>query len=113
MSFTVQFMFVPDEGQLNVLLEADVETDAQNIHFCVRNFRVPGHVRRGILPEIFIKRSQGRWVHRDSGWQTPLSEAVGEAIEKAGVLVSESACEGELRSRENSEGGGLVDAAIG
>lgn len=81
----IQFNFVLEEGRLNVLLEADVQEDVRGI-FTVNNFRIPGHKQTDILPEICIKKVDGHWVHRDSGWQTALSEAAGTAIEKTTSL---------------------------
>jgi hypothetical protein len=83
MLFTIQFNFALDKGPLKVLLAADVEQDDQGILYFVKNFRVTGHRHTGIMPEIKIKRIDGRWVHRDSGWQTELSKAAGEAIDRA------------------------------
>jgi hypothetical protein len=83
----IQFNFAIDKGPLKVLLEADVERDDRGIYYLVKNFRIPGHTASGILPEIRIKKIDGHWVHRDSGWQTELSEVVGEAIDKAMVAL--------------------------
>ena len=82
MCFTIQFNFALDKGRLKVLLEADVEHDDWQVYYLVKNFRIPGHTEAGILPEIRIKKTDGQWVHRDSGWRTDLSEAVGWAIDK-------------------------------
>jgi hypothetical protein len=82
MCSTIQFNFALDEGQLTVLLEADFEHDSREICYIVKNFRLPGHTQTDILPEIRIKKVDGRWVHRDSGWQTALSQAAGQAIDK-------------------------------
>ena len=82
MSYTIQFNFELDGGRLKVLLEADVEHDTQGIYYLVRSFRLAGQNHTGILPDIRIKKFDGRWVHRDSGWVTALSEAVGEEIDK-------------------------------
>jgi hypothetical protein len=50
-----------------------------------KNFRIPGHATTRALPEIKIKKKDDDWVHHDSGWRTELSQAVGEALDKAGV----------------------------
>jgi hypothetical protein len=83
----IQFNFALDKGPLKVILEADVERDDPGVYYLVKNFRIPGHKETGILPEIKIKKIDGRWVHRDSGWHTELSEVVGEAIDKAIVAL--------------------------
>lgn len=82
---TIQFNFALDKGRLEVLLEADFEPDERGIFYQVKNFRLPGSSSTHILPEIKIKKKDGHWVHSDSGWRTELSEAVGKAIEEAGL----------------------------
>lgn len=81
MCSTIQFTFTLDQGQLNVLLEAEI-IPCPHGFYIAKSFHVPGHRQTAILPEITIKKVDGHWVHKDSGWQTTLSEAVGQAIEK-------------------------------
>ena len=83
MSPVIQFNFVLDKGRLEVFLEADIERDVRDGYFFVKNFRKPGNGHTSILPEIMITKVGDRWVHRDSGLQTELSKAVGEAIDSA------------------------------
>lgn len=85
---TIQFNFSLDKGRLEVLLEADVQQDDPGVFYRVKNFRMPGSSSIRILPEIQIKKTDGHWVHSDSGWQSELSKAVGAAIEKAGVMIT-------------------------
>lgn len=87
MQSTIQFYFALDKGRLEVLLEADVEYDGPRIFYQVKNFRMPGSSSARILPDIKIKKRDGRWVHGDSGWHTELSEAVGKAIDKIGLAA--------------------------
>lgn len=81
MCSTIQFNFALDDGRLDVVLEADIEQCPHDV-YVVRNFRMPGHKQSDILPEMYIKKVNGRWVHRDTGWHTALSEAAGAAIDK-------------------------------
>ena len=84
---TIQFNFSLDKGPLEVLLEADVQHDDMGVFYRVKNFRMPANSSISILPEIQIKKTDGRWVHSDSGWQTELSKAVGLAIDRAGIVI--------------------------
>jgi|SRR6185437_8794036 len=84
---TIEFNFSLDKGRLEVLLEADVQLDDRGLFCRVKNFRVPGSSSLSILPEIQIKKTDGHWVHSDSGWHTELSKAVGAAIDKAGIAI--------------------------
>lgn len=85
---TIQFNFSLDKGRLEVLLEADVRHDDPSAFYRVKNFRVPGSSSISILPEIQIKKTDGHWVHKDSGWHTELSEAVGKAIDDARMVIT-------------------------
>lgn len=85
---TIQFNFSLDKGRLEVLLEADVQHDDLGVYYRIKNFRVPGSSSISILPEIQIKKTDGHWVHSDSGWQTELSQTVGKALDKAGSAIS-------------------------
>ena len=87
---TIQFNFALDKGRLEVLLEADVQHDDRGVFYQIKNFRMPGSSSSNILPEIKIKKIDGHWVHGDSGWKTELSEAVGKALDKAGVAAQEA-----------------------
>jgi hypothetical protein len=80
-NFPIRFNFLADSARLNIILEADVQEHHSEVFYEVRNFRVPGHVRRIVLPEIKIRKENGQWVHTDSGQATDLSVAVGKGIE--------------------------------
>jgi hypothetical protein len=110
MHSTIQFYFALDKGRLEVLLEADVEFDERGIFYQVRNFRMPGSSSRRVLPDIEIKKRDGHWVHRDSGWHTELSNSVGKAIDEANLSASPVR---PLELQRNEDDGEVADAAEG
>lgn len=77
----VRFTFLIDPAKLKVNLEADVILHQTYTYFVVSNFRMPGHANGAVLPDIEIRKKDGIWVHIDSGKETDLSRAVGQAIE--------------------------------
>ncbi|HUB59108.1 MAG TPA: hypothetical protein VL978_00320 [Puia sp.] len=79
--FTITFLFKADAGRLVVPLDADVEQHRSLKFYSVKNFRPQGSDGPGILPEVRIRKSSGRWVHVDSEKETDLSEAIGAAID--------------------------------
>jgi hypothetical protein len=80
-SFHIAFAFMVDPQFPEVQLTAEVEVHHSTLFYVVRNFRVPRHGDRIVLPEISIKKVNDQWVHLDSGHPTSLSMAAGRAID--------------------------------
>ncbi|HEV2353943.1 MAG TPA: hypothetical protein VGR89_06860 [Puia sp.] len=78
--FFVEFEFSADQGRLKVHLTADVEIHHSDVYYVVKNFRTASHEH--LLPDVRIKKLQGKWVHTDSEKGTAISEAVGQAIDR-------------------------------
>jgi hypothetical protein len=83
-TFLIRFNFLVEPARLNIILEADVQEHHSDIFYVVRNFRIPGHEGRSVLPEISIRKENNGWVHTDSGKPSDLSIAVGGAIDNMG-----------------------------
>ena len=80
--FSITFDFAADQGQLKIRLAADVEIHHSNVYYIVKNFRPPRQEATSVLPDIRIRKVNGRWVHTDSEKESMLSEAVGHAIDQ-------------------------------
>jgi hypothetical protein len=80
-NYPIWFSFAVDAVKIRLTLEAEVQEHHSNTYYIVSNFQIPGHRGNAVLPPITIERTNGLWVHRDSGKATNLSTAVGEAIE--------------------------------
>lgn len=80
-SFHIAFAFIVDPQFPEVQLTADVEVHHSTLFYVVKNFRVPRHGDRIVLPGISIKKVNDQWVHLDSGQPTSLSRAAGQAID--------------------------------
>lgn len=80
--FSIAFDFVADHGHLTIRLAAEVELHHSQVYYLVKNFHSPSRAGTPVLPDIRIKKLQGRWVHADSEKETDLSEAVGRAVDR-------------------------------
>ncbi|MBS1665261.1 MAG: hypothetical protein JST68_29720 [Bacteroidetes bacterium] len=84
-NFKIRFDFLVDSARLSITLEADVQEHHSETYFVVSNFHLPGKTDSTVLPPIYIRKENGRWVHTDSGKETDLSTAAGHAIDKQGA----------------------------
>ena len=79
----IEFVFPLDESRLALQLSADVEVHHSDLFYVVKNIRRKGR-DQALLPEITIKKVGSNWVHVDSGKETKLSDAAGQAIDDLG-----------------------------
>ena len=69
-----------ESAALKVELSAAVTQDAAESCIIVTDFQIPGHKTKNLLPDIKIGRKNGCRVHTDTGQDSNLSHAVGQAI---------------------------------
>ena len=80
-NYPIRFSFAVDAAKIRVTLEAEVQEHHSQTYYVISNFQIPGYRGHALLPPITIERSNGLWVHKDSGKATNLSIAVGKAID--------------------------------
>jgi hypothetical protein len=80
-TYSIAFHFQVEDSKLIVPLIAEVEVHHSETFYVIKNIRT-GRDRQGsILPDLTIKRKNGRWVHIDSEKESLLSIQVGKSIE--------------------------------
>lgn len=79
--FSIEFPFQVENGALLIAIRADVEPDHSDVSWLVSNFRLCSTPNKNVLPDVHLKRLNGRWVHVDSEKETYLSVQVGKAID--------------------------------
>jgi hypothetical protein len=91
--FRIEFVIKPETVRQGLVLTGDVSLHHSTPHYIVSGIRIAGKERDNnpLLPDIDIMciNVEGRltWVHVDSGMETVLSSAVGQAIE--GIVKDE------------------------
>ncbi len=81
-SHSIAFDFLLDNSRVKIELSADVDLHHSQHYYVIRNLKMSRQVQGPVLPDILIKRANGRWVHLESGKETDLSAAVGKAIDE-------------------------------
>jgi hypothetical protein len=81
-AYSIDFVFPLESSHLSISVTADVEVHHSVTHYLVRNFRAGLKHDHPVLPDIAIKKLNGRWVHMDSEKETQLSILVGNAIDQ-------------------------------
>jgi hypothetical protein len=97
-TYTIAFNFPVEDSRLVVPLTADVNVHHSEIFYVISNFRTGSDRKTSVLPDITIKKKNGRWVHLDSEKESHLSAEVGkhiEAVEMESELNSKKYCKGE------------------
>jgi hypothetical protein len=84
-AYSIDFVFPLESSQLNIPVTADVEVHHSVTHYLVKNFRAGLKRDHRVLPDIAIKKLNGRWVHTDSEKETHLSNVVGNAIDHSQI----------------------------
>jgi hypothetical protein len=80
-TYSIDFVFPLESSHLSISVTADVEVHHSVTHYIVKNFRAGLKRDHPVLPDIAIKKLNGRWVHIDSEKETCLSSVVGDAID--------------------------------
>ena len=80
MTISLEFDYTVDGTSRTVRLFASAEPDDRNFYYRVYDICVK--TRQTILPDIFICRHKGVWVHTDSLTESSLSRIIGKALDK-------------------------------
>lgn len=80
MTIPLEFDYTMDGTSRTVRLFASAEADELNTNFHIHDICVTSH--QHALPDIFIRRYKGLWVHTDSLKESTLSRIIGIALEK-------------------------------
>jgi hypothetical protein len=80
----IEFDYPLERSPLNVRMKARAVQHNKGF-YSIDEFCIKGRTELIGLPVLEISLAEGKWVHRDSGKETVLSEAIGAAIE--GVLA--------------------------
>ncbi len=80
-TYSIAFNFPMDDSRLIVPLTAEVEEHNSKRYYVIKNFKAGSHPQPSLLPNLFLKKKNGRWVHLDSGEVSHLSNVVGKSIE--------------------------------
>jgi len=80
-TYSIALDFQVDNSKLIIPLTADVEVHRSEIHYVIKNFKARSDRNGSVLPDITIKKKNGRWVHMDSEQESHLSIQVGKSIE--------------------------------
>lgn len=95
--FEISFEFPLENSLHTIPLKAKVQLHHSEPHYVVDSFafRDDNYIKSDIslLPSIDLKYQQkgnkGVWIHKDSGRESLLSRAIGNAIEKSGRFTKE------------------------
>jgi len=79
--FSIAFDFLSTDLPKGIRLQAMAQVHHSETHYIVSEVR--GKRGNIVIPNFDIKKKNGKWVHTDSGWETDLSKAAGQAIEDA------------------------------
>jgi len=80
-TYPITIIYRLDNSKLTVALTADVEVHEPETYYSIKNIRPKAEYSRSVLPDIVIKKVDGRWIHRDSERESHFSIQVGEAID--------------------------------
>ena len=80
-TYSIALNFQVDNSKLIISLTADVEVHHSESHYIIKNFKAEPERKGSVLPDIIIKKKNGRWVHLDSEKESQLSIQVGKGIE--------------------------------
>jgi hypothetical protein len=81
-SFVIAFDYQLESSSVRLPLIADVEQHHSETWYLVKGLKMAGRPGGAVLPDMKIRRLNGKWVHRDSDKETNLSVIAGEAIDK-------------------------------
>jgi hypothetical protein len=80
-TYSIAFDFRVDNSKLIVPLTAEVEVHHSETYYVVKNIKTEAAGKRSVLPDLTVKKENGRWVHLDSEQESHLSIQVGKSIE--------------------------------
>jgi hypothetical protein len=80
-TYSIAFNFQVDNTHLIMPLTADVQVHHSEIYYVIKNFKADPARKGSVLPDIVIKKKNGRWVHFDSEKESHLSNQVGKSID--------------------------------
>jgi hypothetical protein len=80
--FVIAVDYRLENSSINLSLEADVEQHHSETWYMVKGFRIANRPGGAVLPDMKIRRLNGKWVHRDSEKETNLSVIAGAAIDR-------------------------------
>jgi hypothetical protein len=89
-SYSIAFDFPLESSNFTISVIADVEILHSETHYVIRNFRAGPNYDRSVLPDITIKKLDGRWVHIDSEKESRLSITVGNTIDNCQIASEET-----------------------
>ena len=78
---TIVFWYELQTDSISIDLIADVES-VKDGGYLVKNIRKRLEVVESLIPAFVLQKLNGIWVHKDSGKETNLSDAVGKAIDQ-------------------------------
>ena len=88
--FGIRFDFPLAHSEQTISIKATATLHHSDPYYVVDDFQFAGRKiqknQLSVLPvqEIELEKKSGAWVHRDSGKESLLSQAIGAAIEKSG-----------------------------
>jgi len=77
--FTIEFDYTIDEFSKTIHLTGQVEIHHAKTHYVVANIMTRSN--KIVLPNQYIKKFRGKWVHVDSQHPSRLSISIGKAID--------------------------------
>jgi hypothetical protein len=80
--FTIAFDYQLENSPVHLPLEAEVEQHHSETWYLVKGLRVANRPGGTVLPDMQIRRMNGKWVHKDSEKETNLSVIAGDAIDR-------------------------------
>jgi len=81
-NYSIAFNFRLDHSNFTIPLTADIEVHHSETFYVIKNFRTQSQKEKSVLPDVWLKKMNGIWVHCDSSKETTLSMEVGEAIDR-------------------------------